>query len=133
MDRRRKRAPEGHQAGVNDKKGKSKERATKASSSTQDHGADPLEIAYGPTVGTHTKITEDDFKVDTETGPHKPQQNAEGGGRLSPGQLSSGRLDDKESPVREESGQGDRRDEDNESGKSVQYTGAEEFQNVWGK
>jgi hypothetical protein len=127
MDRRRKRAPEGPQAGVNDKKGKKKERATNASSSTQEHGADPLEIAYGPTIGTHPVITEDDFKVDTETGPHKPQQNAEGGGQLSPGQL-----DDHESPFREESGQWDRRDEDDGAGKSVQYTGAED-QNVWGK
>jgi len=127
MDRRRKRAPEGPQAGVNDKKGKKKESAANASSSTQERGADPLEIAYGPMVGTHPVITEDDFKVDTETGPHKPQQNAEGGGRLSPGQL-----DDRESPVREESGQWDQR-EDEEPGKSVHYTGAEAFQNVWGK
>jgi len=130
MDRRRKRAPEGPQAGVDDKKGKKKERAPKTSS-TQDHGVGPLEIAYGPMVGTHPKITEDDFKVDTGTGSsHKPQENAEGGGQLSPGQLH-----DDESPVREESGQWDRRDEDDSADKSVQIpgSGAEEFQNVWGK
>lgn len=124
MDRRRKRAPEGPQAGVDDRKGKKK--ATKASSSMQDHGADPLEIAYGPTIGTHKQITEDDFQVDTETGPHKPQLKAEGGGRLSPGLA-----DNHESPVREESGQWDRRDEDDNAETSIQYTGAEE--NVWGR
>ena len=115
--------------GVEDKKGKKKERATQSSGLTQSHGKDPLEIAYGPTIGTHTQITEGDFEVDTESGTHKPQLAAEGGGRLSPGQLS----DNDESPIREESGHWDRTNEDGGSGKDVQYSGADEFQNVWGK
>ncbi|KAK1759329.1 organic solute transporter Ostalpha-domain-containing protein [Echria macrotheca] len=123
LERRRKEAPEGSQVGVGDRKGKKK---AKKASSTQDHGKDPLEIAYGPTIGTHTQITEDDFKVDTETGPHKPQRNAAGGGRLSPGQLSHG-----ESPVREESGQWDGHGGEEEGGKDVQYPAEDD--NVWGR
>lgn len=137
LGRRRKEAPEGPQAGVNDRKGKKKAKATKASSSTQSHGADPLEIAYGPTIGTHTQITEDDFQVDTETGIHKPQIAAEGGGRLSPGQLSPGQLDGENSPFQEETGQWDRRGDDgndDDRGSSVQYGAAQEFShNVWGR
>ncbi|KAK0715703.1 organic solute transporter Ostalpha-domain-containing protein [Lasiosphaeris hirsuta] len=136
MDRRRKRAPEGPQAGVNDRKGKKKERATKASSSTQSHGKDPLEIAYGPMVGTSTKLTEDDFKVDTDSGPHKPQKTSQGGGQLSPGQTN----ESDESPVREEAAQWERDGEPEEpeerETRSIPYSGigsAEEFQNVWGR
>lgn len=132
LDRRRKQAPEGGQVGVDDRKGKKTEqKAATASSSTQDHGLDPLEIAYGPTIGTHTQITEDDFQVDTETGPHKPQKAAEGGGRLSPGQMPK-----HESPVREESGPWDSASEAEEGSKKDDHYGvggAEEFQNVWGR
>lgn len=127
LERRRKAAPEGPQTGVKDKKGKKKEKAPNASSSTQSHGADPLEIAYGPTIGTHTEITEEDFEVDTETGPHKPQKNAEAGGRLSPGLLGP---DD--SPFREESDHWGKGDEEEGGGKGVQYTEHDDH-NVWGR
>lgn len=126
LERRRKAAPEGPQSGVQDNKGKKKEKAPNASSSTRSHGADPLEIAYGPTIGTHTEITQDDFEVDTETGPHKPQRHAEGGGRLSPGLLGP---DD--SPFREESNHWVKGDEEEDGSKGVQYKGADD-NNVWG-
>jgi len=124
LDRRRKLAPEGPQAGVEDKKGKKKQRATKASSSTENHGADPLEIAYGPTIGTHPKITDEDFQVDTETGPHKPQQQAVGGGRLSPGMAHD------TNPTEEEE---DEEEEHESANKNVEYGSAEDFQNIWGR
>jgi hypothetical protein len=115
---RRLQAP--HRPGVGDRKGKKK--ATKASSSTESHGADPLEIAYGHTIGTHPQITNEDFEVDMETGPHRPQQNAVGGGRLSPG------MEQDTHPVEEES-----QEEQGSASKTVEYGSAEDFQNIWGK
>jgi len=135
LGRRRKEAPEGPQAGINNRKGKKKATEPSSSTQSQSHGANPLEIAYGPTVGTHTQITEDDFQVDTETGIHRPQIAAEGGGRLSPGQRDG---DGEESPLQNETGQWDRqRSEDgngDDRGSSVQYGAAQEFsRNVWGR
>ncbi|KAL2171992.1 hypothetical protein VTG60DRAFT_729 [Thermothelomyces hinnuleus] len=77
VERRKKPAPEGSQAGVGDKKGKKKALAdAQGPSSTHETGMDPLEIAYGQTVGTHTEIRRDDFKVDTDKGQHKPHQES---------------------------------------------------------
>lgn len=129
LDRRKKQAPEGPQAGIDDKKGKNK---AKGSSSTGVGGADPLEIAYGPTIGTHKEITEDDFNVDVESGLHKPQDHE----FVEPHPTPPPREDD-ESPINEERGQWERSDGDgaDDSHKSPQYaTGSEEeFQNVWGR
>lgn len=106
---------------MGDRKGKKK--ATKASSSTESHGADPLEIAYGPTIGTHPHITDEDFEVDTETGPHRPQENAVGGGRLSPGMEHDTNL----------AGEEETDEEHGSASKTVEYGSAEDFQNIWGK
>ncbi|KAL2175608.1 organic solute transporter Ostalpha-domain-containing protein [Thermothelomyces heterothallicus CBS 202.75] len=77
LERRKKPAPEDPQAGVGDKKGKKKALAgAQGPSSTHETGIDPLEIAYGQTVGTHTEIRRDGFKVDTDKGQHKPHQES---------------------------------------------------------
>ncbi|KAL2264310.1 hypothetical protein VTK26DRAFT_7276 [Humicola hyalothermophila] len=74
LGRRKKEAPEGSQVGVGDRKGKKKAHANATESrSNHEMGKDPLEIAYGPTIGTYSKVTRDDFKVDTDAGVHKPQ------------------------------------------------------------
>jgi hypothetical protein len=68
--RRNQQSPAGAQPDVKDPKGKKKAHGA---------GRDPLEIAYGQTIGTHTKpLTTDDFQVDTEHGQHKPQQEPAG-------------------------------------------------------
>lgn len=74
LGRRKKEAPEGPQLDATDKKGKKNSKAS--SSAKQSHGLDPLEIAYGPIVGTNPEITESDFEVDLEQGQNKPQDEA---------------------------------------------------------
>ncbi|KAK3990032.1 organic solute transporter Ostalpha-domain-containing protein [Cladorrhinum sp. PSN332] len=132
LERRKKLAPDGPQAGVDDKKGKKKARSDnkKGSSPTGDGGADPLEIAYGPVVGTHTEIAEDDFKVDTDTGLHKPHQHDSQPRRGSP-LASNGH----HSPSHEEDTHWTREDDDNDYNSAPRYgTGSEEeFGNVWGR
>lgn len=115
--------------GVGDRKGKKRARAdAERSSSNHATGKDPLEIAYGPTVGTHPQITADDFEVDTESGLHKPQNDTEEERHSPPPR-------DDENTGEESSEQRDR--ENIESGHSAnpQYglSGEDEFRNVWGR
>jgi hypothetical protein len=134
LERRKKQAPEGPQAGVGDKKGKKKALADAQSpSSTHETGKDPLEIAYGPTVGTHTEITKDDFKVDTDSGPHKPHQAATGRSRQRhTGQEDDGAIrDGSEHWQGEEENNG--RDRNNTSSPSYGIEEEDEFRNVWGR
>jgi hypothetical protein len=92
---------------------------------------DPLEIAYGPTVGTHTEITTDDFKVDTDSGQHKPHQE-----NTRPARQNHVPREDNE-PTGEVSG--DTEEEERGSGTdpnpSPKYgvDGEDEFRNVWGR
>lgn len=90
-------------------------------------GKDPVEIAYGPIVDTHTKITEDDFRVEEGDEHLKTSHQVDGAGNGS-------RQDDEESPIREESGHWDR---GSETGGDVNpqygYGASDEFQNVWGR
>ncbi|KAM7217562.1 Organic solute transporter Ostalpha domain containing protein [Rhypophila decipiens] len=131
LARRMKRAPEGPEMQVEDRKGKMKEAPKSHGSDSRSGGVggkDPLEIAYGPIVDRRTKITEDDFKVDDEEDEDREASHqVDGAGTSSP-------HEDEESPIREESGQWDR---GSESGRdaSAHYglSGADEFQNVWGK
>jgi len=74
LGRQKKKVQEGPQAGVTDKKGKKKAISqTSSPSPSYALGKNPLEIAYGPTLGTHPEITTDDFNVDAEQGLHRPQ------------------------------------------------------------
>ncbi|KAK4193772.1 organic solute transporter Ostalpha-domain-containing protein [Podospora australis] len=132
LERRKKEAPEGPQAGVDDK-GKQKARS-KPSSPEQSTGVDPLEIAYGPTMGTHKEITEDDFNVDVESGLHQPHKHSEGPSRLDSNDDDNAN-DDEPSPGREEAGQWARNEDGTHRVQSPQYgVGSEdEFQNVWGR
>ncbi|KAK3323520.1 organic solute transporter Ostalpha-domain-containing protein [Cercophora scortea] len=138
LARKMKRAPEGPEIGptvTTVKKAKAKRKAkgkgkgpvmAEGPSSILDPGKDPLEIAYGPTIGTHPEITEDDFKIDSGNTSHKPP----------PKNDEDTVNDDHESPIREESGQWERHNHSEAgSGTSSPYNlgGAEEFQNVWGK
>jgi hypothetical protein len=85
-------APEGPQITATDVKGKKKAKSKKRTGSsaagnapaTASGGKDPLEIAYGPIVGTNPQITEDDFEVNTEHGIHKPLDHDQGYGRHIP-------------------------------------------------
>lgn len=132
LERRKKQAPEGPQAGVGDRKGKKKALADAQSpSSTHETGKDPLEIAYGPTIGTHTELTKDDFEVDTDAGLHKPHKETVGQSRQSqPHQEDDG-------PTGEGSGgqEEDGNDHRTDHRTSPQYGlgGEDEFRNVWGK
>jgi hypothetical protein len=131
LERRKKTAPEGPQAGVGDKKGKKKALADAQSpSSTHETGMDPLEIAYGPTIGTHTEITKDDFKVDTDSGPHKPHQES-----ARPARQSHASQED-DGPTGEAARDGEEEDEngtDRNASPDYGVDGEDEFQNVWGK
>ncbi|KAK3318553.1 organic solute transporter Ostalpha-domain-containing protein [Apodospora peruviana] len=126
LARRMKRAPEGPEIRSKDKKGKRKSTGSKA---VDNQGMDPLEIAYGPTIGTHTKITEDDFKVDGEDGP------LEAASKTPDQSGKSAQEADEDSPIREESGQWEERPTETRERADPQYGlgGGEEFQNVWGK
>ncbi|KAK3379960.1 organic solute transporter Ostalpha-domain-containing protein [Lasiosphaeria ovina] len=128
LERRKKVAPEAPPADgpKKDKKGKKKAGVDpKGGSAAQDMGSDPLEIAYGPVVGTHSKITEDDFKIDEDKSSDKPQPGADEDGP------SSAQIED-DSPIREEANHWGR---ESEEGTRPQYNAgaAEEFHNVWGK
>ncbi|KAL2023386.1 hypothetical protein VTK56DRAFT_2743 [Thermocarpiscus australiensis] len=133
LERRKKQAPDGPQAGVGDRKGKKQARVdSQGSSSGEGMGKDPLEIAYGPTVGTHTEITEDDFRVDIESGLHKPPHN-------QPAEQARQELppvgDD--SPIEDEPQhwQGEMEGSGRHQNTSPQYNLGEEdeFRNVWGR
>lgn len=132
LERRKKEAPEGPEALPNDKKGKKKAdpNGQRATNSTPDKGMDPLEIAYGPMMGTTSKLTEDDFRVD-DVSPHHPHGT-------SPGHDTSHDLEDdgKGTPVTEVSNHwGHATDTEGEEERSPHFTvgGEEEFQNVWGR
>lgn len=134
LQRRRKKAPEGPQAGVGDKKGKKRAHADATSSSaTQETGKDPLEIAYGPTIGTHPEITTDDFEVDTDSGQHKPhQKEAAGQPRHSHPPVEHGNTIGEGSQQWE----AEREDTDGTERRTTpQYgvDGEDGFQNVWGR
>ncbi|KAK4103580.1 DUF300-domain-containing protein [Parathielavia hyrcaniae] len=132
LERRKKEAPENPQAGAEDKKGKKKTLSdARRPSSTHETGMDPIEIAYGPTIGTHTEITADDFNVDTDTGQHKPHQESPRPSR----QIHTAQEDGNAT------GEGSHWEGDEESGtdrktSSPSYgavEGEDEFRNVWGK
>lgn len=136
LERRKKEAPEGPEALPDDKKGKRKASANghgAASVSSPDKGLDPLEIAYGPMVGTTSKLTEDDFKVD-DVSPHHPH------GTSSPGHDAAHDDEDdgNKTPVTEVSnhwGHATDTEAEDEDKRSPHFTvgGEEEFQNVWGR
>ncbi|KAH8912895.1 DUF300-domain-containing protein [Coniochaeta sp. PMI_546] len=119
LGRRRKEAPEGPErrpSSTKTKKGKQK-----SSPATESHGVDPLEIAYGPIVGTNPEITEDDFDVDLEHGTHKPQIDAVHEPRTVSPEPKLGLPP---------------RDEEEEDGPSPTFSiggDEEEFRNVWDK
>ena len=132
LERRKKQAPEGPQAGVGDKKGKKKALAAAQSpGSTHEAGMDPLEIAYGPTIGTHTEITKDDFKVDTDSGQHKPHQE-----NVRPARQNHVPQEDNE-PTGDVSrdAEEEERDSGTDRNPSPKYgvDGEDEFRNVWGR
>lgn len=130
LERRKKEAPEGPQAGVGDKKGKKKALADAQSpSSTHETGMDPLEIAYGPTIGTHTEITTDDFKVDTD-GQHKPHQEAARPSRQSASEAAD-RSTAEDSHNRSDVGENDESSRNTSPAYGVE--GEDEFRNVWGR
>lgn len=109
---------------MDDKKGKKKTcvNAT-GSSSERETGKDPLEIAYGPTIGTHPEITKDDFEVDTDSGLHKPQnETAESGNQGE-------RSDQQEAGEDQGENETDRRNSTPHYG----LDGEGEFRNVWGR
>ncbi|KAK0629805.1 organic solute transporter Ostalpha-domain-containing protein [Bombardia bombarda] len=154
LARRMKRAPEGPEMGTTaDKKGKKKQssnkKGTSSSAAAPDKGMDPLEIAYGPTMGTVSKITEEDFEIDREGSespkpPTTTQRNGDGEGEEKEDHGRHSPLhpddDDDESPIREEAGLWDRRNHDEaeeEGGRVTSPYGLggadDEFQNVWGK
>jgi hypothetical protein len=136
LGRRRKEAPEGPERQPSSSttttttkkksnKGKQKKAAPKS------HGVDPLEIAYGPIVGTNPKLTEDDFKVDLEEGTHRPQEDAVHEPRtVSPEpKLGLPPRDGEE----EENERGDGAEEDRPSPTFSVGSDDEEFRNVWDK
>ena len=109
------------------KKGKQKQRSDAGEAgSSQGAGKDPLEIAYGPIVGTDPVITEDDFEVDTAGGMHHPQPAMDRSGESSPGHGT---------PVGEEAGQDERLSEHGSEPSPTFSIGGDEdeFRNVWGK
>lgn len=125
VDRRRSRASEDAHAAPQHTKGKQRQRSEAGgSSSSQEHGKDPLEIAYGPIVGTNPTITEDDFEVDTTDGIHKPQP--------TPDQVGEPPREE-DSPVSEEAGQWDDPDERGGQTPPTYEIGEDEdeFPNVW--
>ncbi|KAK1771356.1 organic solute transporter Ostalpha-domain-containing protein [Phialemonium atrogriseum] len=127
LDRRKKLAPEGLQVAAERKKGKQKQRSDAGEAgSSQGAGKDPLEIAYGPIVGTDPVITEDDFEVDTAGGMHHPQPAMDRSGESSPGHGT---------PVGEEAGQDERSSEHGSEPSPTFSIGGDEdeFRNVWGK
>ncbi|EAQ88004.1 hypothetical protein CHGG_04623 [Chaetomium globosum CBS 148.51] len=131
LERRKKQAPEGPQAGAGDRKGKKKELAEAQNpGSTHEAGLDPLEIAYGPTIGTHTEITKDDFNVDTDSGQHKPHQET-----ARPARQTHVPRDDNDST--DISSDAEEQGEDSGMGRSPRpkygLDGEDEFRNVWGR
>ena len=129
LERRRKEAPEGPQAGVGDKKGKKKAVAKSRSPvPAHDTGKGTAEIAPDSSAGAHPDITTDDSKVDADSGPHKPPQEPAS-------QHWQSQEDD--GPT----GEGSSHQEGNSRGgrtggnTSPQYGlgGEDEFQNVWGR
>jgi len=135
-----KRAPEGPEIRSKDRKGKKNDSAHAANSGAQG-GMDPLEIAYGPTMGTHTKITEGDFDIDAD---HKADNKAMRENHSSPpgnqgnkGGNQNDNSNDDASPVREETGQWERSSTtdhaDGTTESPFSIGGEDEFRNVWGK
>lgn len=95
---------------------------------------DPLEIAYGPMMGTTSKLTEDDFKVD-DVSPHHPHGT-------EPGHDASHDVEDeddrKPTLAPEVSNHWDHATDtetEAEEERSPHFAvgGEEEFQNVWGR
>jgi hypothetical protein len=79
LDRRRGQIKDGH--AVKDLKAKKKQNSEEPEHQHAHAGKDPLEIAYGPIVGTAPEITEDDFQVEedirTQVGPQGPEHSTE--------------------------------------------------------
>ncbi|KAL1867351.1 hypothetical protein VTK73DRAFT_4230 [Phialemonium thermophilum] len=128
LDRRRKPAPEAPQVAEPDTKGKKKKKkgegAQKSSPGGHSKGKDPLEIAYGPVVGTDPVLTEDDFEVDTEAGMHQPQHEPHPSGMETPRQEDSHDQDS-------ETWDGGSRDRENASPPYAIAGDEDEFKNVW--
>lgn len=128
LGRRRKEAPEGPQLDASDASDtKGKKRSKDTSSAHKSHGVDPLEIAYGPIVGTNPEITESDFEVDLEQGQHKPQDGA-----VSEPRTTSPTLNAQKSLNQAEQEGGDDNDADHKPSPTFSIGGDEdEFRNVW--
>jgi hypothetical protein len=132
LGRRKKEAPEGPQAGVGDKKGKKKALADAQNPSpTHETGKDPLEIAYGHTIGTHPDITTDDFQVDTDSGQHKPHQESARPGLRSHTVQEDGGSTGEGSRSLDEDGEGENNSTGRNTSPNYGAAGADEFQNVW--
>lgn len=121
LGRRRKEAPEGPERRASStNKGKQK--------TQESHGVDPLEIAYGPIVGTNPELTEDDFEVDLEEGTHRPQADAVHEPRTVSPEPKLG------PPPREGEEEAEEEDEDDGPSPTFSIGGDEdEFRNVWDK
>lgn len=131
LGRRRKEAPEGPErrpSSSSANKGKQKTAAA-AAAAQEPHGVDPLEIAYGPVVGTNRDLTEDDFEVDLEEGTHRPQADAVHEPRtVSP--------EPKLGPPPRDGEEEEEEEDDGDDGPSPTFSigsDEDEFRNVWDK
>ena len=124
LERRRKEAPEGPQAGVGDKKGKKKAVAGPA----HDTGKGTAGIAPNSSTGAHTDTTTDDSEVDADRGPKKPSQEPAS-------QRWQSQEDDGPTGEGSSRQEGDSRGGRTGGNTSPQYGlgGEDEFQNVWGR
>lgn len=125
LDKRKTASDDSPPAASRSKKGKQKQRSnTGGASSSPEHGKNPLEIAYGPVVGTSPTITEDDFEVDTADIMHKPQpapeQARDPAAEISP-------IEEEEGEWEDSGGRG------NPAPPSYGIGDEDEFRNVWGK
>lgn len=104
-------------------------------------GKDPLEIAYGRTVGTHPELTKGDFDVGTESGPREPREEDGNGGDAEQNRhglsLGDDDDDDDDSPLAEASRQwaAERENSGPSHSTNPQFglDGEDEFRNVWGR
>ena len=129
LERRRKEAPEGPQAGVGDKKGKKKAVAdSRSPGPAHDTGKGTAEIAPDSKTGAHMDITTNDSEGDADSGPHKSLQKPAS-------QHRQGQEDDGPTGEGSRLQEGDSRGGITGGNKSPQYGvgGEDEFQNVWGK
>ncbi|KAJ9129488.1 hypothetical protein NKR19_g10348, partial [Coniochaeta hoffmannii] len=138
LGRRRKEAPEGperqHSSSTTTTNQKSRKGKQKTTTKTahESRGVDPLEIAYGPIVGTNPDITEDDFEVDLEEGTHRPQADAVHEPRTVSPEPKLG-LPPREGEEEEDDDDEEGGDNDKPSPTFSIGSDEDEFRNVWDK